>query len=291
MNFTLESLNHILTVITVTAFLYSRKNYFKDIIDAHLIPGRVENRVHSLYRKIAKRIQDELAKNKKASVIGIQVSPYDLDDKEIQDLLKMKISVQRIASDFTANEYNKIKNEYQQKVKKINNRFTNTSFYIALVSFFLLILAAGFQHEDSYEIEVFLSFYNLINFIVLFCIYFTFKQDKNTTIINYFLLSIFLSFIIPKLFHNQLHKIYTNLYSNDFALSVVQYFTKNAYSFVLFLSLIILLLPWVLCFLRFWILFFISSYKLSKKEKPTLLRLEKFNTVLDVKEDIKTNGS
>lgn len=275
MRFTLESINHILTVITVTAFLYSRRDFFKDILDSDLVPGKLENNVHNLFGKIEHQVNHLLHENRH-KVLGIEYQVYDFESTDFDELLRVKQEAQRIRDRYTANEYNILKTKQDNTINGINHRFSNTSFFIALVSFFLLILAAGFQHVDFAEMEIFLTSYNITNIIILGFIYNKLRKVKNTRVIVYFLISILISYFIPLIiFHKEAIALYNNLKDTPWAISLIHLMDNdNAYSFTLFTSLVILLSPWIIGFLQFLFVFLFTSRKLAKHEKPCLEQLK-----------------
>lgn len=283
MYFTLESLNHILTVITVTAFLYSRKNFFKDILDSALLPGNIENKVQALSSAIENKINQILAGNKE-EVLGIEIPIYDIDSPEMKELMEVKTEALKISERHTERDYNRLKARQDSTILAINNRFSNTSFFIALVSFFLLILSAGFQDVDSMLMEIFLTLYNIANAIILLIFYCWSRKVKNTWVILYFLGSIAVAYLVPRFFHNFIIGTYGELHQSTWANNLIHFLdNKNAYSFVLFISLIILLSPWIIGFLHFLIVYFFTSKRLRKLAKPCIKELGDLKTYLEVK--------
>lgn len=284
MHISLESLNHILTVITVTAFVYSRKDYFKDIVESDLLPGKIENKVEGLSREIESRIEEQISNNKK-QLLGFESEIFDLDNPEIQELLRVKTAVLRIKENFTS-DYHDHNNVQNNAIQNINNRFKNTSFYIALVSFVLLIVAACFPHEQFMRLEIFLFFYNIINLLFLIRISRRVNNTNNRVVLFNFIVAIILS-IATVVNYSLANAVYAFLKE----LKPIQYI-KNiigqpVYSELLLVTLLILLLPWIYCFVKFTWTYLKCYFSVRASEKPYLEKLKKYRDFLDTKEEMK----
>lgn len=285
MHLTLESLNHILTVIAVTAFLFTRKDLFDVLFESSLTPSNNPNNTFSeISKKIKDRIHNSIDRNTQ-NILGVKTGVYDLDSPTIVRLLKLKALAQQI-DDKYEEQLLIWRDSLTARTKLIRLRFKNVSFYIALVSFSLLILAAYVTHHPYIRLNVFLFLFNLCNtfWLLYYAILSKTAPKSNTKVLFQFLISalgcVILCFQIPHLYYVQVKSI--------------TYFTPIAdmcrpngfYHIILASTLVIILLPWLLCFLSFHFRQIWFNITLYFKQKPAVKELEKLNIYLDTDESL-----